>query len=481
MKIQFLGATRMVTGSCFLVESGGRKILIDCGMFQGVGVEEKNWEDLVFNPENLDAVILTHAHLDHCGLLPKLYKYGFRGKVYSTIPTRAIIEHILLDSAKVQELRYQEGIRGSKRSKRDFKRNDWKLVSQRDEVGGSYPKPIYDTVDVLGLLENTEAVDFKKLIHLNNIFSFSFLRVGHAIGAASVKLVVREKGKKKVLLFSGDIGNATQELDSRFDYCNEADYVIMESLYGGKLHDDRIESERRFKEVINRTVGKRGNVIIPSFTLQRTQETLYILRKLIENNQISKNIKIYIDSPLAIKITEIYKQHYENLNPEVIKKIRSGENLFSMKNFIFIKDAKMSRRIRKRRGSIILAGSGMCVGGRIVYHLLHNLSDKRSSIVFVGFQAEGTLGRKILGGKDEVIVENKLVRVKADIVRLAGFSAHADHNQLMKWLRAVDKSRLEKVFLIHAEEKVVFKLKEILMREGYDVIIPKWKQVFSLE
>lgn len=473
MKIRFLGATRTVTGSCYLVSTERARFLVDCGLFQGIGVEDRNYEDFEFDPASIKFVVVTHSHIDHCALLPKLYKEGFRGKVYTTIPTRGVMEHMLLDSANVQEIKYREASRKSKSNK------GWQL-KQYIEEEIPLKRPIYDTRDVLGLLKTVEPVKFNQDLKVSKGIKIRFLRVGHALGAASILITVKEGREEKKVLFSGDMGNTRARLDSRYDYPKKADYVVMESLYGGVEHEDRDQTEKEFVEAINKTRTRGGNVLIPAFTYQRSQEILYILKKAIERGDISEDVKIYLDSPLAIKILDGYKKFYKFLNPAIVSKVKSGGELFACKNFILSRWARDSRRIKRNRKSIVIAGHGMCAGGRIIYHLLDNLSDKRASILFVGFQAEGTLGREIIDGAKEIMIDSKKVKVKAEIVKLFGFSAHADNNDLLKWVESLDKRVLDKIFLVHAEEKISFDFKKILEDRGYKAVVPEWKKEYSL-
>lgn len=472
MQIQFLGAARTVTGSCFLLKTKRTNILVDCGMFQGIGFEDRNYDSFEFDPRSIDCVILTHSHLDHCGMLPKLYKQGFRGTVFMTPPTREIIEYMLLDSAKVQELKFREW-------KRKERQKDWHLKKSRNKEVFLH-KPIYNTADVLGLFKHFKTIKFCSRFDTNKGLAFSFLRAGHALGAASVILEITDGKEGKDILFSGDIGSFASKLDSRFDYSKSADYVVMESLYGGREHEDRDLDEQKLIKVINRTLSRGGNVIIPSFTYQRSQEILYTLKTFIESKSIPDNMNVYLDSPLAIKVTNVYKKYYSYLNPEIVKKEKSGESLFSHKNFVFLKDGKTSKKIRRKRGAIIIAGHGMCAGGRVIYHLLDNLRDKRCSVVFVGFQAEGTLGKEIVDGANEVIIEGTKVKIKAEIVRLFAFSAHAGHSGLLRWISNVNKKRIKKVFLVHAEEQMSLVFQDTLERKGYSVVVPEWKKVYNL-
>lgn len=472
MKITFYGAAEVVTGSCYVLEIKNFKIMVDCGMFQGIEVEERNYESFSFSPADIDVVVLTHSHLDHCGLLPKLYKLGFRGTVYATPPTRAITELMLLDSAKVQELRFRDG------KKKRYK--GWNVgISDASQV--SFRKPIYDTTDVMNLMMHFEVLSFKKSKNIAPDIQLTFLRAGHALGAASAKLRILEGRSFKDIVFSGDLGNRTQRLDSVIDYPDSADFVVMESLYGGRFHEDREKAEKEFGEIIVRTYNSNGNIVLPSFTYQRTQELLYTLKVLLEKKKIPEDIKIYLDSPLAIRVTEIYKKYFEYLNPAVISGGRGGNALFSYKNVIALASNRESMRIRKKKGSIIIAGHGMCVGGRVIYHLIENLPDPHSAIIFVGYQADGTLGRQIVDGEKEVMIEGKKVTVRASISRLDAFSAHADHNQLLKWINGVDIKKVRKTFLVHADTTCSIPFQKALARERRVAVIPKCQESFTLE
>jgi len=471
MKIKFFGAAQEVTGSCFLLEHEDISILVDCGMFQGISIEDRNYEKFAFEPSQIDIVILTHAHLDHCGLLPKLYKHGFRGTVYATPPTRAVSELMLLDSAKVQELRFRNG------KKAQYK--GWNIgVAEATRL--SFQKPLYDTTDVMNLMTHFEVVAFKQPKVLNQNVQFTFLRAGHALGAASVKLRINEGGTIREIVFSGDIGNDKQRLDNRIDYPDSADYVVMESLYGGKYHDSREKDEARLGEIIEQTYAHGGNIIIPSFTYQRSQELLFTLKQLLDQGRIPGDIKIYLDSPLGIRVTEIYKRYFEYLNPKLQHSLKSANALFDFHNVIPLESNKQSMRIRKKRGSIIIAGHGMCVGGRVIFHLIENLPDPRSSVVFVGYQAEGTLGRQIVGGEKELLIEETRVAVRASIYQLNSFSAHADHDHLLTWVKKIDTRKLRKVFLVHAEESTSIPFKGAISELGLKAEIPAIGDSFEL-
>lgn len=473
MDIQFLGAARTVTGSSFLVQTGGTRILVDCGMFQGVGVEKFNYDEFDVDPKSIHAVLLTHSHLDHCGLIPKLYRYGFRGKVFMTPPTRHVVEYMLLDSAKVQGIRHKE-------ASKSRKHKGWEIVSKKEE-NILDQKPIYDTSDVLGVLKGFRVLHFGKAVKVAKNIECTYLRAGHALGAASILLRIQEGGKNRTILFSGDIGNPRQLLDTQFDYAKNADYIVMESLYGGRYHEDRKENESEIAEVITKTISERGNVIIPAFTYQRSQEMLALLRLFFDEKKIPGNIPVYLDSPLAIKITNVYKQFYSYLSSKIHAKYKTGTQLFNADNFVFLKSNRESIKIRKKPGSIILAGHGMCVGGRVIFHLIEKLPDPHSSVLFVGYQAEGTTGREIVDGAKKVFVDETEVPVRANIHRYSAFSAHADHNDLLHWLEQVDKKKVRKVFLVHAEEEMGLAFKRAITQKGYTAVVPKRRQQFQLD
>jgi len=438
MKVTFYGAASTVTGSCYLVESKSVKFLIDCGMFQGIDVESRNFLNFDFDPSGIDFVILTHSHIDHIGLLPKLFKHGFRGKVFFTQETSLISRHLLLDAAKIQE--YNESRNGV--------------------------KALYHTQNAL------EAIDAFETKRMYEEFSYKgidmkFISAGHVLGAASIELIIEDK----TIHFSGDIGRSKHEFLDAFDVNNKiSDYVIMESLYGTKLHENKEEMIKKFIKQINLTFKRNGNVIIPAFALQRTQEILYILKDAYQNNLISPKVDVYVDSPLATKISHEYAQHVYRINGEE----KLGSDLFYFDKFRFVNN---KRRLLGKKGEskIIIAGSGMADAGRVQSHLIRALPDKKNSVFIVGFQAEETLGRELVNGKKVVNIQNKQVNVSAQICEYYSFSSHADHGDLIKWLDCFDKDKLQKVILVHAEKQTMLTFKEEL-KAKYEVLIPEWKE-----
>jgi metallo-beta-lactamase family protein len=422
MTITFKGAAQIVTGSSYLLNVDNLNILIDFGLFQGQNEQVYNFNPLNFDPSEIDAVLLTHAHLDHCGLLPLLIKRGFKGPIYSTIQSKQIAEVILLDSAKIQEL------------------NAIKTNSNE----------IYNTLDALATLSQFQEVDYNSLVSFKSL-SFSFLNVGHVLGAASIIINTSEGS----ILFSGDIGRVDQSILNGLDKFDNKKYqpkfIVMESLYASLSHESRDSSNLQLLNIIKETIAKEGSVFIPVFALHRAQEMLNILKHFFEQGHLSNDIDVYLDSPMALKITNIYKNNSSLFSPEFSKSNKSDP--FNFDNLSLIKKSKKSIKISNKRKSIILAGSGMAEGGRIVRHLFSALNNTSNSIVFVGFQAEGTLGRALCDGNKKVLIDSKEVLVKARVSQLHGYSAHGDNEDLLYWLNSFGHKNLNKVFLVHSEKE----------------------------
>lgn len=412
VKIRFLGATQMVTGSRFLVESDKARFLIDCGMFQGIRDEASNSLPFDFDPRSIDFVVLTHAHIDHIGLIPKLVRKGYQGRILATNSTSQIAYHLLLDAAKIQEGNQRRG----------------------EEL-------LYDTNDALFALDMLESQDYDKEVNVNGV-KITFEKVGHVLGASSVRVEV----EGRILYFSGDVGRAEHPFMEGFDSKERAaDYVLTESLYGGRMHEERSIIVNKLIEQINNTLERDGNVIIPAFALQRTQEMLNILKNAYRENRIKKKVDVFVDSPLATKITGVYSH-------AIFKNGVIGKELFDFDKVRYVNYSKnMIKKSKEQK--IILAGSGMCDGGRIMGHLLTYLPDSRNSILIVGFQAEGTLGRTLISNPrpQEVEIMGKNVKVRAEICEYYGLSAHGDQKDLDAWLSRFNKDRLKKIFLIHSE------------------------------
>lgn len=448
--IIYYGASQTVTGSNFIAKLQGVKICIDCGMFQGADVDLLNYESFKYNPADLEFVIITHAHLDHCGLLPKLVKHGFKGKIYLTPQTAEIVKVILFDSAKLQELR------------ENLNQVDLPII--------------YNTADVENTIMQFELLPFNKAQNLTNDVSFKFIPAGHILGSANVYI---EAGDKSYL-FSGDIGRQDQSIIKRFsDFDNKTvtpDYIIMESLYGGELHESRDENMKVLLENVNQTLKSSGKVIMPVFALHRAQEMLELLKYYFENKLVKPNINVYLDSPMAINITDIYNQFSSDFNSShsILNKIVHFDNnaRFDFEQLKNVRKSKKSQRLNNNQSAIILAGSGMADGGRVVRHIQNSVEDSRNVIVFVGYQAEGTLGRKLIEGEKSIVINNKTLQVNAKILYLRGFSAHADSNDLLAWLESFNLSNLKKVFLVHSDIDRAEKFANILNEKNIESYIP---------
>jgi len=443
VKLTFAGAAGTVTGACFHLTTGKIRLLVDCGMFQGFpDLEERNFEPFPFNPRELDCVLLTHAHLDHLGLIPRLVREGFRGRVVSTVPSRDIAHIMLMDAGRIQE---EEG-----------------------------EEALYTVEDALTALDSFRVqVEYGQVVRLGDGVKARFYDAGHILGAAFVEL----NAGGKTFVFSGDLGNRGKPLVEDPSYPPKADVLVLESTYGDRIHRPIDESVEMLRRAIVETFEAGGNVIIPSFALERTQEVLFILFKLWRERKIPK-CRIYLDSPLATHATKIFER-YTHCFPEPARRIfRKKRDPFDFELLEYTLTKRASKRIPSDEGgAIIIAGSGMCTGGRVLYHLRKNLPRPESSVVFVGFQAVGTLGREILDGATRVQVLGSIVPVRARIWRIEGLSAHADQPILVDWALHADP---EQVFLVHGEEPALTALSEKLSGHGLSVHIPSWHETVEL-
>lgn len=445
ISIKFLGAAKTVTGSNYIVTGDNFKFAIDCGMFQGKDVESLNLNEFQFDPKELDFVLLTHAHIDHSGMLPKLVKHGFTGPIYATSHTIEITTELLMDSAKLQENAYQRG----------------EFYGRHTQVRAI----VYNTQDATNTIAKFKAVRFDEDFSPKEGVSIKYIRAGHILGAASIELVLNDGTEQKKIIFSGDIGRTKTHIDEtfNFEYKAEPDYVVMESLYGGQIHPDRDKSAAELVKIINETIAKKGNVFIPSFAVQRTQEIINDLRVAKEKGELPQDVNVWIDSPLAQRVTAIYTRALQSM----------AKSLFDFNNLIYVRKFKQSVGLSKKEGQIIIAGSGMADGGRIVHHLITGLGNKRNAVIFVGFQAEGTAGRALIEGEKSVLLDGKNVEVKAQIFWLQGFSAHGDSQDYKLWLSRFKNPALKKVYLIHAEVERSIALKEEFSKENYNCHIPE--------
>lgn len=453
MKLTFCGAAGTVTGSCHLLEIEDLKILLDCGMFQGGSeADEMNYEQFSFNPSDIDILILSHAHIDHSGRIPQLVKRGFKGKIITSAPTLELCKIMLPDSAFIQE-----------------SEAEWRN-RKRQRAGKNTVEPLYTVKDAEASLELFSPVEYNKLINISPTVTIRIKDAGHILGSAMVEMWIREKGEEFKLVYSGDLGNKDVPIMNDPTVIENADYVIMESTYGDRTHKDTQNKTLALLDIITDTIERGGNVVIPSFAVERTQEILYVLNMLKESKSSKiKNVPVYVDSPLAINATRIFQSFLPYMDAETQSFIKEGDNPFDFPNLIFTQTAEESKAINSMEGSsIIISASGMCEAGRIKHHLKHNLWREESSVVFVGYQAKNTLGRRIRDGEKTVKIFGEEIGVRCKIFSIDGFSGHADQDGLLDWIGAFGK-KPAKVFLVHGEETA---LSELSRRISIDHNIP---------
>lgn len=462
MKVTFLGAARMVTGSCYLLENKNIKVLVDCGMFQGGKEEEKNnFMDLPVNLSDIDYLLLTHAHIDHSGRIPLLCKRGFNGKILSTKATADLCSIMLPDSAHIQEMEAEWATRKAMRA------------------GRPPVEPLYTVADAEYAMQFFEPVPYNDIIRLSDDISVRFQDAGHILGSAVIEIWNAEDNIK--LVFSGDLGNRNQPIIKDPSFIDDADYIFVESTYGDRLHQDRPYRAHMLWDIIQDTFGKGGNVIIPAFAVGRTQELLYELNTVIEGNK-AKNIPVYIDSPLAIKATEIFKRDVRKYyDSDALNLLSNGDDPLDFPGLDFTLTAEESKQLNfLNHSAVIIAASGMCDAGRIKHHLKHNLWRPESSVVFVGYQAAGTLGRRILDGAKMVKIFGEDIAVKAHIYSIDSFSGHADKNGLIDWMRHFN-NKPKQVFVIHGEDDVAPVFATTLNSEfDMPTTVPYLGQVYEL-
>lgn len=443
MKLSFHGADRGVTGSCHLVEAGGKRILIDCGMYQGGReLEEENAEDFGFDPASIDILLLTHAHLDHCGRIPLLVNRGFAGEIITTAATRELARVVMLDAAHLQE-------EEAERHARQAKRHDRRPI-----------EALYDTLDALNALDRFGRIaEYGQTIELAPKLTATFYDAGHILGSASIR--IEESGDKtRSVIFSGDLGNSGRPILRDPQIPPAADAVVMETTYGDRLHKQIAPSVDELYEAINDTMTRGGNVVIPTFALERAQEILFYLREGIEKGLLPNTLPVFLDSPMAISATEIFRRHPECYDEETYALFEGGKDPFALPSLHFTRQTADSIALNRLvGGAVIMAGSGMCTGGRVRHHLRHNLWRKDSSVVFVGYAAPGTLARIIIDGTPQVKLFGEEIPVHARLHTINGFSAHADRAELLAWHRALKPAH---TILVHGEEKAMRSFSEQL-------------------
>jgi len=465
MKIKFLGAAQNVTGSRFLIETAASRTLIDCGLYQEREFRARNWEPFPINPSGIDSIVLTHAHIDHCGYLPKLVREGFDGKIFCTHPTSEICEIALLDSAKLQE---EDAKFKKKRHKRERRK-------------GAYPEtPLYTIADARKVLSHFVTIPYKKEIEVSSHIKATLHDAGHILGAAMVELKVRENGAEKTCVFSGDIGRPRQPILCNPTVFEHADYVFMESTYGNRLHEGQESPVEKLRRVITETKETGGNILIPSFSIERAQELLFYISELLRENRIPPLV-VFMDSPMAINVTEVFKKYPGYLNEKSQAIVNKGGTPFDFSLLKTTRSAAESKAINQAGGtSIIIAGSGMCTGGRIKHHLVNNITRKENTVLFIGYQAKGTLGRHILERPKEARILGQVYPVRARIEKINGFSAHADRDELLEWVSGFKKDP-EKIFVVHGEEEASMSFASLLRKKlKSDITVPEYLQECSV-
>ncbi len=461
IKLRFFGAAQNVTGSCYLIEANGSRLLVDCGLYQERDLKQRNWDAFPIPANTIDAVLLTHAHLDHSGRVPKLVKEGFKGAVYATPATADIAKIIMLDSAHIQE----EDI------KHKLKRHE------REGRTSPFPyEPLYTSEDAQNAVDLLQGVRYEQDVSIADGITAAFFEAGHIFGSASIKLKITQGGESRTLLFSGDVGRWDVPIIRDPAEIGAADYVLVESTYGDRDHKPVADIPDALADVVNQTVDRGGNIIIPSFAVERTQELLFHLSNLLKAKRIPL-LPTYVDSPMAVRVTEVFKRHPELFDDETNEMLQRGQHPCDFAGLEMSRTADQSKAIKDVAGStIIIAGSGMCTGGRIKHHLKSNITDAKNTILFVGYQAVGTLGRLILDGLDEIRIHGQKWPVNAQIERIEGFSAHADRNELVRWLSGIG-SAPKKVFVVHGETKAAHAFAEKISAEKqWPVHVPAYDE-----
>jgi metallo-beta-lactamase family protein len=455
IKLKFLGGAGNVTGSSYLIETSGKRLLVDCGLFQEWELKYRNWQFPV-PPDSLDAVLLSHAHLDHSGRLPKLVKDGFKGKIYCTGVTARLAEIMLKDAAYLQQ---EDAVNKQKRHIKEGRKS-------------SYPEiPLFSDRDVSKTIPLFVPVKYDQPVDIEDGITATFYDAGHVLGSAIIKVSIRQDCNERILLFSGDIGRWNAPILRDPTVFKKADYVLIESTYGNRLHESLQGVKDELAEVILSTLGAGGNIVVPTFALERAQELLFYMRELWSEKRIPM-MSVFLDSPMAIKITDVFDTYPEYFDQETLAIVREGLSPFNFPGLKINRSAEESKVINDIKESVmIIAGSGMCTGGRIKHHLANNICRPESTILFVGYQASGTLGRQILENQKEVRILGQYLPVRAKIVNLEAFSAHADSQELMRWLSGLT-SAPRQVFVVHGEPKAAIELSKAILNREWKVSIP---------
>lgn len=463
MKITFCGAAGTTTGSQHLIEVNGSKILLDCGLYQGRRDEAATRNrEFLYNPEEIDAVVLSHAHIDHSGNLPNLTRNGFKGNIYSTFATRDLCQIMLGDSARIQT---QE--------------TEW-LNKRRIKKGLPELEPLYSELDAENCLRHFVNIGYERSIPIGDGVTLTFIDAGHILGSAQVILDIRRGTKKDRLLFSGDVGRGSNTLLNDPVVADDVDHLVMESTYGGREHELPTQANHLLSDIINRALERKGKIIIPAFAVERTQQLIYVLHELTESGQIP-DVPIFVDSPLAVNATEIFRIHPECFNEEVYDFLFTKRNPFGFENLTMVRKVSESKKLNDVNGpAIIISASGMCEAGRVLHHLRNSVEDSKNTILFVGYCAEHTLGWKLRNREKKVNILGDSFRVRANIEILDSFSGHADRSELIDYFDAMGGKK-ENVFLVHGEpEQSEAMAKTLSGRHQGRIEVAKWKSTVEI-
>lgn len=463
MKLSFYGADQCVTGSCHCLEVNGKKILVDCGLQQGR--DEVDNASLPFHPGAIDCVLVTHAHIDHSGRLPLLIKNGFEGKIITTRLTAQLLSIMLQDSAHIQE-------------------SDAEYQNRKNlRAGRPTVQPLYTVEDAERVKEFVQTCEYGETVQLCEGVTAEFIDAGHLLGSASIRVTAHEGGETRVIVFSGDIGNVDQPIIRDPQLLKKADYVVMESTYGDRNHTEVWSYTDELAQIIDETLGKGGNVVIPSFAVGRTQELLYFIREIKDQKLVKStpNFPVYIDSPLAKAATTVFCGDLHGyLDEQALELVKDGTHMFTFPNLNLVESSEESKMLNMdSTPKVIISASGMCDAGRIRHHLKHNLWRANSAVVFVGFQSPGTLGRRLLDGVEKVKLFGEEIAVKAKIVNFQGLSSHADHDHLVEWIKAFDPKPAH-VFVVHGDEDVAPVFAEELNSLGFHAHAAKFTECYDL-
>ncbi|OSZ78600.1 MBL fold metallo-hydrolase [Chitinophagaceae bacterium IBVUCB1] len=466
MKLSFHGAARTVTGSKHIIHfKSGKKILLDCGLFQGMGRDTDRLNtEWGFEPKELTHVIISHGHIDHIGLLPKLVKDGYKGKIFCTIATASLMRIMLLDSARIQEADVRH------------------VNKRRKQQGRELIEPLYTEDDALNVLPLLQEVDYNQPYEVDNDVELLYTDCGHILGSAAVNLKLKENGKEIRLTFSGDIGRYNDDILRSPEDFPQADVIIMESTYGDKLHDLVVPgTEKILQQIIHTCLDKKGRLIIPAFSLGRTQELLYLLNRLELERRLPP-VNYYVDSPLSTDLTAVIKQHPECFNKTVRELLKKDEDVFGFKNLHFIEDVEDSKKLNEsNEPCVIISASGMAEAGRVKHHIAHNIAHKKNTVLLVGYCEPNSLGGKLKAAKKEVTIFGEQYNVQAEVASISSMSAHGDYEDMSQWLSCQDPRAVSKLFLVHGEYEVQQAFRDRLVRKGFrDVEIPAQHQVIGL-